>query len=111
MRYNKGYVKKGIAQYKKQVSTKEELVGFVDSDYGGCLDTRKSICGYVCTLYGGVISWKACLQKVVALSTTEAEYIATTEAIKECMWLKGLLGELQGRYVGETIHCDSQSVL
>nr|GFA38705.1 retrovirus-related Pol polyprotein from transposon TNT 1-94 [Tanacetum cinerariifolium] len=42
---------------------------------------------------GCVVSWKAMLQHVVALSTIEAEYIALTEAIKEAIWLKGLLEE------------------
>ena len=39
------------------------------------------------------------LQPVVALSTTEAEYIAVSEAIKEGLWLKGIVGELLGRNV------------
>ncbi|PHT55803.1 hypothetical protein CQW23_04289 [Capsicum baccatum] len=41
-----------------------------------------------------VISWKATLQTTVALSTTEAEYMAIIEAFKEAIWLKGLFGEL-----------------
>uniref|UniRef100_A0A803Q1S2 Retrovirus-related Pol polyprotein from transposon TNT 1-94 n=1 Tax=Cannabis sativa TaxID=3483 RepID=A0A803Q1S2_CANSA len=46
--------------------------GHVDFDYAGCIDTRKSLTGYVFTMFGTTISWKANLQKVVALSTTEA---------------------------------------
>lgn len=49
------------------------------------LDTRKSMTGYIFTVYGGAVSLKSSLQKVVALSTTEAEYIASTEAIKEAL--------------------------
>ncbi|GKF69315.1 hypothetical protein Tco_0202372, partial [Tanacetum coccineum] len=40
------------------------------------------------------ISWKATLQHVVDLSTTKAEYMALTEAVKEAIWLRGLLEEL-----------------
>ena len=40
------------------------------------------------------MSWKSTLQFTVALSTTEAEYMALTEAIKEAIWLGGLLDEL-----------------
>ena len=40
------------------------------------------------------MSWKAILQPVVALSTTEAEYMAVTKAIKEALWLKELVTEL-----------------
>ncbi|TXG46818.1 hypothetical protein EZV62_026112 [Acer yangbiense] len=43
------------------------------------------------------VSWKSQLQSVVALSTTEAEYIAETEAVKEAIWLQGLLNEINGR--------------
>ncbi len=41
-----------------------------------------------------LISWKASLQPVVALSSTEAKFITATEAVKEAMWLKVLLNEL-----------------
>ncbi|KAL0308973.1 UNVERIFIED_CONTAM: Retrovirus-related Pol polyprotein from transposon TNT 1-94, partial [Sesamum radiatum] len=41
-----------------------------------------------------LLSWKSQLQNIVALSTTEAKYIATTEAFKEAIWLKGILTEI-----------------
>ena len=46
------------------------------------------------TLYGTAISYKANQQSVVALSTTQAEYIALVEGVKEAIWLKGMIGEL-----------------
>jgi len=57
------------------------------------------------------VSWKASLQHDVALSTTETEYVAIVEVIKEAMWLKGLLEELLGREVDTTLKCDSQSAI
>ena len=57
--------------------------------------TRKSLTRYVFTAYGRTISWKASLQNVVALSSTEAEYMALTEAIKEALWLFELVRELK----------------
>ncbi|KAH9770304.1 hypothetical protein KPL71_012330 [Citrus sinensis] len=54
--------------------------GYVDSDFAGDLDKRKSTTGYVFTLAGAAVSWVLKLQTVVALSTTEAEYMAATQA-------------------------------
>ncbi|KAL3634979.1 hypothetical protein CASFOL_022033 [Castilleja foliolosa] len=85
--------------------------GYVDSDYAGCSDTRKSTTGYVFTCFGGAISWKSRLQKVVALSSTEAEFIAATEAVKESIWLKGFVHELLDEEKVITVYCDNQSAI
>ena len=47
----------------------------------------------------------------MALSTTEAEYVALTEAIKEGMWLQGITKELGFKEHVVTVHCDSQSAI
>src|SRR4051812_15054759 len=75
------------------------------------MDSRKSISGYVFTMFGTSISWKSTLQKVVALSTTEAEYIAFTEAMKEALWLEGFAKQLKLQGRGITVKCDSQSAI
>nr|KYP48030.1 Retrovirus-related Pol polyprotein from transposon TNT 1-94 [Cajanus cajan] len=90
-----------------------EIEGFVDSDFAGSIDTRKSITGYVFKVFGNTVSWKANLQGVVALSSTEAEYMAACEAVKEALWLRGLVSEL---LLGEelettSIYCDNQSAI
>lgn len=64
-----------------------QVVGFVNKDFVGCLATRKSISRYVFCSYGTAVRWKACLQKIVALLLTKAEYAALIEAIKEALWL------------------------
>ena len=81
----------GILFYQR-AST--EAVGYVDSNYTGDLDSRKSMTGYVFRFAGGSICWKSTLQDVVALSTTEAEYMAMTEVGKEAVCLSGLVNEL-----------------
>ncbi|XP_073119638.1 secreted RxLR effector protein 161-like [Henckelia pumila] len=58
------------------------------------LDKRRSISGYVFTVGGNVVSWKSNLQNVVALYTTEAEYIILTEAVKEGLWVAGFVTEM-----------------
>lgn len=70
---------------------------------------RKSMSSYVFTLCGNVTSWKSQLQLVVALSSTEAEYMATTEECNEAIWLKGLLMELKVLTYDVTLYLDSQS--
>ncbi|KAE8719078.1 hypothetical protein F3Y22_tig00109978pilonHSYRG00092 [Hibiscus syriacus] len=95
------------------------VVGYCDSDYAGDLDKRGSTIGYVFTFAKAPVSWNSTLQSTVALSTTEAEYMETTdaeymvviEAVKEAIWLQGLLGELGMEQKHIKVHCDSQSVI
>ena len=67
--------------------SKDGLVGYIDADYAGNRDKRRSMTSYEFFVVRCAVSWKATLQHMVALSTTEAEYIAATEGIKEAMWL------------------------
>ena len=71
-----------------------KLEGLVDADLAGDVDSRKSTTGYVYTLRRAVVSWSSILQKIVALSTTEAEYVAVSESAKEIVWLQSFLKEL-----------------
>eukprot|EP00253_Pinus_taeda_P024560 PITA_24560 len=87
------------------------VCGYVDADYVGHLDKRKSTTGYVFTIVGGGISWTSKLQEIVALSTTEAEYIAAEDASKEAIWLKGLLDEIGRTQEKVNVLCDSQSAI
>eukprot|EP00253_Pinus_taeda_P008669 PITA_08669 len=84
------------------------------STVNGCfgdLDKRRSTSGYVLTLAGGAISWMSKLQNIVALSTTEAEYIVASHASKEAIWLKGLFGEFGRFHDNIKLFCDSQSAI
>lgn len=60
-----------------------ELLGFTDSDWANCLDTRRSVGGYAWSLGSGILSWNARKQKTVAASSCEAEYVAAFEAARE----------------------------
>jgi hypothetical protein len=99
-------------------ATSAELLGFCDSDYANDLDTRRSTTGYIFSLSGGAISWKSRRQPTVALSSTEAEYMAAADACKEALWLRRLLNEVQtGSGINsdfnkpQTIHIDNNSAL
>ncbi|KAK4388091.1 Retrovirus-related Pol polyprotein from transposon TNT 1-94 [Sesamum angolense] len=93
LRYLKGSIDTGIKFSKNKEGV--NLVGYVDSNYANDRDCRKSTTSYIFTLCGACISWKSQLQSIVALSTTEAEYIATTEAFKEAMWLEAFVAGLR----------------
>ncbi|KAH9687241.1 Integrase catalytic domain-containing protein [Citrus sinensis] len=85
--------------------------GYMDSDFAGDLSKRKSTTSYMFTLTGGAISCVSKLQTVVALSTTEVKYMATTQAYKEAIWIQKLLEELGHRQGKILVFCDSQSAL
>ena len=87
LRYLRGTTDVGIIFRK---SDNFELVGYSDADWAGDVDSRKSTSGYVFLLGGNIISWASKKQPVVALSTTEAEYIALCLATQEAIWLRRL---------------------
>lgn len=59
---------------------------------------------YVFTLGRGPISWRSILQGVVAFSNTKVEYIAITDAVKEALWLWGLVGDLGSVHEHVEVH-------
>ena len=63
------------------------------------------------TLAKAPVSWKSTLQSAVALSTTEVKYMVITEAVKEAIWLQGLLDDLGVGQKHVTVFCDSQSAI
>nr|GEU78596.1 hypothetical protein [Tanacetum cinerariifolium] len=85
--------------------------GFVDLNYTKDPDKDRSITGYAFLVQGYVVSWKATLQYVVALSTKEAKYMAFTEAVKEAIWLRGLLEELDVELNTVAVNCDHQGAI
>ena len=68
--------------------------GWVDSDWEGDTDTRRSHTVYIIMMNGGPISWKSRRQDSVALSTSEAEYMAASEVGKEILYLRALLRDV-----------------
>ena len=72
----------------------KQLEGFVDADWGGNLMDRKSYTGFVFFFGGNIVSWESRKQPAVALSSTEAEYMAASDAAKEAVYLKRLLKEI-----------------
>ncbi len=100
LRYINGRKENGITYHQgKGTLLLEE---HVDADWGGSED-RKSTTGYLFTLNGAPISWMSKKQQTVALSSTEAEYIALTQATKEAIWFRAFLKDLGQEQKGPTI--------
>ncbi|GJX88498.1 retrovirus-related pol polyprotein from transposon TNT 1-94 [Tanacetum coccineum] len=110
LKYLRGTANVGLV-YGTDRGNHVDVTGFVDSDYAKDPDKGRSITGYAFLVQGCVVSWKAMLQHVVALSTTEAEYMAFTGAVKKSIWLRGLLEELGVELNTVAVNCDNQGAI
>ncbi|KAE8979058.1 hypothetical protein PF011_g22998 [Phytophthora fragariae] len=89
------------------------LSAYSDADYANSVDTRRSVSGYVTYLFGNSpISWRSSLQKLVTLSTTEAEYVGLASTVQEVLYLKQVMLELGYDQVGPVkLGEDNQSTI
>lgn len=93
LRYIKGTVNLKLT-YEK-CDYRQLIVGYADSDWAGDELDRKSTTGYVFQVFENcVISWNTRKQNTVAASSTEAEYMALFEAVREAIWIKSLLNSI-----------------
>jgi hypothetical protein len=109
MRYLKGTLDCGIS-YDGDHDFR--LSGYTDSDWAESVSDRKSTSGFCFSLGSTMISWQSRKQSRIALSTTEAEYIAVCSAICESIWLgKLLIGLFDLEMEATMILCDYQSYI
>jgi hypothetical protein len=109
LRYVAGTLRYGCYYQREK---KAKLMGYSDSDFAGDVDTRKSTSGILFFLGNNVITWQSQKQKVVALSSCEAKYIAATTAACQGVRLARLLAELKGMSPSTTtLKIDSQSTI
>eukprot|EP00253_Pinus_taeda_P014462 PITA_14462 len=88
------------------------LAGYTDSDWAGCAFDRKSTLGCCFGLGSAVVSWFSRKQQSVALSSAEVEYMATSLANCEAIWLRKMLFGLFGQLLRPSvIYCDNQSCI
>ncbi|KAG8657524.1 hypothetical protein MANES_03G075182v8 [Manihot esculenta] len=95
LRYVKGTLHHGC-NYNKVEEEEFKLVGYSDSDLARDVDDRKSTTGVIYFLSQSPVTWISQKQKVVALSSCEAEYIAATTGTCQGTWISRLLHELIG---------------
>lgn len=100
LRYVAGTLKFGI-WYTRVLDFK--LVGFIDSDWAGCLDDRKSTSGNFFTLGSGAITRSSKKQETVALSSSEAEYAAATATARQALFLQKLLSDFDVQQTEATL--------
>lgn len=89
----------------------EDIHIFTDASWAEDPSDRKSTSGYLCRLNGGTISWCSRKQDIVALSSTESEYIALTEGCKELKWTRMIAKMFKEISIPSkvTVYTDSQS--
>jgi len=87
---------KSTHNYALEIASKPgaPVFGFSDSDWAGDHSDCKSTTRYAFYVFGALVSWNSHKQPTIALSSTEAEYMALTEAAKEAIWLCSFLAEL-----------------
>ena len=93
MRYLAGTIEIGMV-FGPSHTHDGTLQAYSDSSWHDNADNGRSTAGYLFKLANGPVSWRSKQEPVVAMSSTEAEYIAASEACKEAMYLKDLLWEL-----------------
>jgi hypothetical protein len=98
--------------YAPDPSMPEPFVTFSDADHAGNPDKGRSTSGYVVKMGTGAVSWSSKLQSIVALSTTEAEFVAAVSAGQEAIWMRQFLGELGYAPAGPALMLmDNQSAM
>jgi hypothetical protein len=88
------------------------LYGYADADWAGSPVDRKSTSEYWFSLGSPMISWSSRKKGSIAQITIEAEYITTSDASKEAIWLRKLVSGLFGDKLETTmVHCDNHSCI
>jgi hypothetical protein len=101
----------GTVELALEFQGKGQPVCYVDADYGGDAATRRSTTGYAFMLFGACVSWQSRLQRTVATSTTEAEYMAACTGTREALWMKILCADLGLPLTCVHMLCDNQACI
>lgn len=107
LRYLKGTTNHGLV-YKR---SNDNLSMYVDADWGNDVSDRRSYTGYVVRFGDCTVNWESRKQKTVALSSTEAEYLALSDASKETSFIRNFMNELVNIAPVVTIYNDNQSAI
>lgn len=99
-----------VLRFKKD--EKRDVFAFSDADYASEIDKRRSCTGFVVKMAGAAISWHSKRQEIVAVSSTEAEYIALSTTVKEMLWVAQFVREVSNINIQPAnIFCDNTSTI
>ncbi|XP_077251915.1 secreted RxLR effector protein 161-like [Tasmannia lanceolata] len=87
------------------------LIEYSDADFAGCRVDRKSTSGTCQFLGKSLVSWFSKKQNSVALSTTEAEYVAAGACCAQVLWMKSTLMDYAIKMENILIQCDNTSAI
>ncbi|GJR61293.1 hypothetical protein Tco_1503455 [Tanacetum coccineum] len=91
--------------------TAMELTAYADADHAGCQDTRRSASGSAQFLRDKLVSWSTKKQKSIAISTTEAEYIAMSGCYAQILWMRSQLTDYGFVFNKIPLYCDNRSAI
>ena len=113
LRYLKGTSNYRLEFSKDQTKETGNVTGYCDADWANESDTRRSVTGNIFLFQGGPVTWQSKLQSTVALSTTEAEYMALSAGCQEAMWLRALIKDLQPALISSptTLYNDNKGAI
>ncbi|GJV64315.1 retrovirus-related pol polyprotein from transposon TNT 1-94 [Tanacetum coccineum] len=107
-KYLRGTVNRGL-WYPKDSSF--ALTAYADADHAGCQDTRRSTSGCMQLLGDRLVSWSSKRQKSVAISSTEAEYIALSGCCAQVLWMRSQLTDYGLGFNKIPMYCDNKSAI
>ena len=108
-KYLKGTMNYGLRYPRNQ---NFQLSVYSDVDWANSVDERKSMSGGAFFLGESLLAWLSKKQGSISLSTTEAEYIATTTCYTQVLWMIQTLADLEVKYTAPIpIHCDNTSAI
>ncbi|GKE69347.1 retrovirus-related pol polyprotein from transposon TNT 1-94, partial [Tanacetum coccineum] len=107
-KYLRGTVNRGL-WYPKDSSI--ALTAYADADHAGCQDTRRSTFGCMQLLGDKLVSWSSKRQKSVAISSTEAEYIALSGCCAQVLWMRSQLTDYGLGFNKILMYCVNKALL
>jgi hypothetical protein len=110
LQYLKSSPGKGLMFSKHDNQLKVD--GYTDADWAGNITDRKSTSGYFTFVGGNLVTWRSKKQKVVALSSAEAEFRGMSKGLCELLWLRKLLAEIGFAPTSEMdLFCDNKAAI